>query len=166
MKSFLGLDQVSADVETSELRTDGCEDFHWRIRMTPPATRRFSLSPYTLNREVIVKLSCRRLPSTLVSFREFLNSRCPNIEGRAFQLRCSAWPTSPYSVVPVRFSNDLLFGTGLEDRTSETAEMENAAYRNLINGCRQFATECPRREVEFEIKILFKKNVGVGAERR
>jgi hypothetical protein len=139
-------------------------DFHWRIRITPPTNRRFALSPYIRNREIIAKLSCRRLPSTIAGFRDFLNSRCPNTDSRAFQLRCSVWPTSPYGIVPVRFSNDLRFSTSRADET-ELLEVENARYQNLIKGCREFATNCPRSQVEFEIKILFAKEGGSRAER-
>jgi hypothetical protein len=125
--------------------------------MKAPSTGRFSLSPHTLNREVIVKLSSRRLPSTSRDFRGFINSHCPNAEGRVFQLRCSVWPTSPYSLVPIRFSDDLQFSANLEEEASETAQVENARYWNLISSCRQFAMECGRREVEFEVKVLFRK---------
>jgi hypothetical protein len=33
-------------------------------------------------------------------------------------------------------------------------------YRYLIDGCKDFARSCPRREVEFEIKISFSKDSG------
>lgn len=164
--SFLEPGLVSEVVDNGRLLADLMTDFHWRIRMTPPSTRRFPLTTHTRNREVIAKLSCRRLPSTIAEFRDFVNSRCPNTEGRGFRLRCCVWPTSPYAVVPVQFSEDLHFSTSHSDEIGEISELENAKYRNLVNGCRQFATNCPRREVEFEIKILFSKVVGAAAERK
>ena len=151
------LDQVSAHSPSLTAFQLIVEDFYWRIRLTPPSTRRFSLKPFMLNREVAVILSGRRLPSTIKAFRELVNSRCPSVEGRPFQLRCSVWLPDPYAIIPRRFSEDLPFGTGLEGDASDISKVENARYWRLINGCRKFAMEGQSTEVAFEVKVLFKK---------
>ena len=105
-------------------------------------------------------LSCNRLPGTIKEFRGYLDSRCPNTWRRGFRLRCSVWPTSPYVVIPVPFSNDLHYNSIDGNETGErleALEAEGLKYRNLIQGCRVFSRECPKREVEFEIKIRFAK---------
>jgi hypothetical protein len=61
--------------------------------------------------------------------------------------------------MPVKFSEELLFGAG-----QENSERNNAAYQNLLKGCQQFARQSPRKEVEFEIKIMFSKKVEVVME--
>ena len=77
-------------------------------------------------------------------------------------LRCSVWPESPYGIVPAKFSNDLPFGRG----RGQVEEMENARYQRLTSGCRGFATQCPGREVDFEIKIGFVKDGGAAQKRQ
>jgi hypothetical protein len=68
-------------------------------------------------------------------------------------------------VVPVQFSDDLHFNTirvNEDGEMLESLEVEPGKYRRLIQGCRVFSRECPRREVEFEIKIVFSKEEGTG----
>jgi hypothetical protein len=157
---LLGAGSSKSTQAKSVIFTNIIEDFHWRIRITPPDTRRFALSSRSRSREIVGVLSCNRLPGTIAEFRVYLSSRCPNTAGRGFRLRCAVWPTSPYVVVPVQFSGDLHFSNmGGEEAggNSETSEGEAVKYRNLIQGCRVFARECQRREVEFEIKIVFAK---------
>ena len=162
---LLGAGSSKPTQAKSVIFTNRIKDFHWRIRITPPNTHRFALSSRNRSREIVRVLSCNRLPGTIAEFREYLSSRCPNTAGRGFRLRCAVWPTSPYVIVPLQFSRDLHFssmGRDEADRDSETLEEEAVKYRNLIQGCRVFARECPRKEVEFEIKIVFAKEKRTG----
>lgn len=72
---------------------------------------------------------------------------------------------SPYAVIPTKFATDISFRSIQEagDGVSpESSELETAHYKNLLTGCREFARTCPKRLVEFEIKIsYFKEGVGM-----
>jgi hypothetical protein len=73
-------------------------------------------------------------------------------------MRCSAFPTSPYQIVPVQFTRDLWFKPSQEaEGSDEISEREAATYQKLIDSSREYARSNPKRTVEFEMKIFFLK---------
>ena len=64
---------------------------------------------------------------------------------------------SPYAIMPDKFATDIIFrsiqaGDGV---SPESSELDTARYQSLLTGCREFARTCPKRLVEFEIKISY-----------
>jgi hypothetical protein len=62
--------------------------------------------------------------------------------------------------VPIKFATDVSFRSIQEADDGvrpEHSEFEIANYQSLLIGCREFARTCPKRSVEFEIKISFFK---------
>jgi hypothetical protein len=120
------------------------------------STHHFSVHSHDMS----AALTCTQLPGTAAGFCEYLDNLCPKFRGSCFRLESRVWPMSPYAIIPNKFATDISFRSIPEagnGGSSESSEIRTRQYQSLLNGCREFARSCPKRLVEFEIKIFFFK---------